>query len=434
MHLKPNCFYSAAKGLSRPVTAGILFAVLLFIAVYSQAQAGDLYRWVQYVPGGIEARAVTDAPSCPAATIDGAAAVMAERSAPGPNYPVRGCALPIPKGAKLVTLDRKPMPMPKAQFDRILLIGDTGCRLKGATVQDCNDIAQWPFRVGADISASLKPDLVLHVGDMHYRESDCPANRLGCAGTPFGDTWDVWKEDFFKPAEALLAAAPWVMDRGNHEVCERGGKGWARTLDPYPFDSSEGVDGCLGAAKPYTVDIGGVTIIVMDVSTAVDKLNEEQAAWYKPQFAMAAAISGPVWLTFHRPIWALASQKEGAFPGDNQTLAAAARGSLSPNVQALISGHIHAFGVMSYVEDLPLQIVSGHGGDDLDAYAPEVMKGLKINGVTVKDGVGRTGIFGFSMLERAPNDASGLNWYLTGYDTQGRVIARCEIKGRNVTC
>ena len=48
-----------------------------------------------------------------------------------------------------------------------------------------------------------------------------------------GDTWDVWKEDFFKPGDALLAAAPWIMDRGNHEECERGGKGWARVLDPY---------------------------------------------------------------------------------------------------------------------------------------------------------------------------------------------------------
>ncbi len=411
-----------------------VFGALLLVFGASGAHARDLYRWVQFVPGGIEARAVTDAPACPPAMIDGAAATMIERSAPGENYPVRACALAIPKGATLVTIDRKPMPLPKARPDRILLIGDTGCRLKGDQVQDCNDIGQWPFRTGADISAELKPDLVLHVGDMHYRESDCPAERLGCAGTPFGDSWDVWKEDFFKPGETLLAAAPWIMDRGNHEECERGGKGWARALDPYPFDASAGASGCLGPAKPYTVAIGGVTIVVMDVSTAAEKVSEKQVAWFKPQFEMAAKIEGPVWLTFHRPIWALDSQKKGEPAGDNRTLAAAARNSLPSNVQALISGHHHTFELMTYVEDLPLQIVSGHGGDDLSISAPTIVKGLEINGVTVKDGLGRPGIFGFSMLERVPGDDTGLNWVLTGYDIHGKSIARCEIKGRDAAC
>ena len=429
MQFKNNGIRTVAK----KIAPGVITATLL-ITAQSGAQASDLYRWVQYVPGGIEARAVTDGPSCPTAMIDGVAAAMTERSAPGENYPVRACALPVPKGAKLVTLDRKPMPLPKERPDRILIIGDTGCRLKGDQVQDCNDITQWPFRTGADISASFKPDLVLHVGDMHYRESDCPAGRQGCAGTPFGDTWDVWKEDFFKPGDALLAAAPWIMDRGNHEECERGGKGWARVLDPYPFDPSTGVVGCLGPAKPYTVNIGGVTIVVMDVSTAAEKVNEKQVAWFKPQFEMASTISGPVWLTFHRPIWAVDSEKKGEPAGDNSTLAAAARNSIPSNVQALISGHHHTFEVMSYVEDLPLQIVSGHGGDDLSAHAPTVVKGLKINGVTVKDGLGRPGVFGFSMLERVADDATGLNWILTGYDIHGQALARCDIKGRETTC
>jgi hypothetical protein len=421
----------------RRFVTGLLPGVLagaLCVAACGAAEARDLYRWVQFVPGGIEARAVTDGPTCPAAMIDGVAAVMTERSAPGENYPVRGCALPIPAGAKLVTVDRKPMPLPKAHPDRILLIGDTGCRLKGDQVQDCNDIGQWPFRTGADISAGLKPDLVIHVGDMHYRESDCPVARLGCAGTPFGDSWDVWKEDFFKPGDSLLAAAPWIMDRGNHEECERGGKGWARLLDPYPFDATTGVVGCLGPAKPFTVDIGGVTIVVMDVSTASEKVNEKQVAWYKPQFEMAKTIPGPVWLTFHRPIWAVDSQKAGDAAGDNPTLAAAARNSIPSNVQAMISGHHHTFELMTYVDDLPMQIVSGHGGDDLSIHAPTVVKGLEINGVKVKDGVGRPGVFGFSTLERAHDDATGLKWILTGYDIQGKSIARCELNGRDAAC
>ena len=412
-----------------------LVSASIFLALFQgEAGAADQFRWVEYVPGGLEARAVTEEAACPAATIDGAAATMTERSAPGDRYPVRACSLPLPAGATQVTVAGIPMPLPKAHPNRIVVIGDTGCRLKGDQVQACNDMSEWPFRLGADMGADFKPDLVLHVGDMHYRESACPVGNKGCAGTPFGDSWDVWKVDFFKPGESLLAAAPWIMVRGNHEECERGGKGWARTVDPFPFDPATGLAGCLGPAKPYTVDIGGVTVVVMDVSTSSEKVNDKQVEWYKPQFELAKSIPGPVWFAFHRPIWALDSVKHNEPAGDNRTLAAAARDSLAPNVQALLSGHHHTFELMTYEQDLPLQIVSGHGGDDLSPHAPTVVKGLQINGVTVKDGLGRPGVFGFSTMERSPDDTSGLNWVLTGYDTHGRVIARCEIKGRNAAC
>jgi hypothetical protein len=128
------------------------------------------------------------------------------------------------------------------------------------------------------------------------------------------------------------------------------------------------------------------------------------------------------------------SEKKGDPAGDNRTLAAAARNTLSANVQALISGHHHTFELMTYKEDLPLQIVSGHGGDDLSESAPKIVKGLEINGVSVKDGVGRPGVFGFSMMERVPGDETGLNWTLTGYDVRGAVIARCDIRGRDASC
>ena len=410
-----------------------LAALMACIAIQG-ADASDLFKWVQYVPGGLEARAVTDAASCPAATIDGAAASMNERSTPGENFPVRGCVLQIPSTAKLLTIAGVPMPLPKAKPNKILLIGDTGCRLKGKQVQSCNDMSEWPFRLGADMSTQFKPDLVLHVGDMHYRESACPIGNLGCAGTPFGDSWEVWKADFFAPGDSLLAAAPWIMVRGNHEECERGGKGWARLLDSYAFDSSSGAAGCLGPQKPYTVDIGGVTVFVMDVSTASEKVNATQVEWYRPQFEAASSIPGPVWLTFHRPIWAADSLKKGVFTGDNKTLAVAARHSIGPNVQMMLSGHHHTFEIMSYVQDLPVQVVSGHGGDDLSPIAPTTVKGIKMEDVEVKDGIGRPKVFGFSMMERNEADPSGKSWKLTGYDTHGQVIGACAIEGRNLRC
>ena len=55
---------------------------------------------------------------------------------------------------------------------------------------------------------SWKPDLVIHVGDYHYRENACPKDIAGCRDSPWGYGWDAWDADFFVPARPLLAAAP----------------------------------------------------------------------------------------------------------------------------------------------------------------------------------------------------------------------------------
>ena len=412
-----------------------LITALAATLASSSTEARDVYRWVQYGPNGLEARAVTDAPSCPTVTIDGHAATMRQRSAPGEHYPVRGCATPIPATAKLVTMNGIPLPLPKPRAERILIMGDTGCRLKGADrAQACHDMREWPFRLGAAMSADFKPDLVIHVGDMHYRETPCPENNLGCAGSPYGDTWQVWKEDFFDPGQSLLSAAPWVMVRGNHEECGRGGIGWARTLDPYPYDQKRGRDGCLGPQQPYKVDLGGLTLLVMDVSTADEpRVNEQQVAFFRPQFESAKHIQGPVWFAFHRPIWAIEYFVKGQPAGDNKTLAAAARGALTPNVQAILSGHHHVFEVLKYKNDLPLQIISGHGGNELSLDVPAPI-GQVVNDETIVAGLARPGIFGFAMIEREKGDTSATKWMLTGYDRRGQPIGTCKLDGRNLTC
>ena len=38
---------------------------------------------------------------------------------------------------------------------------------------------------------------------------------------------DPRRAEFFDPARPLIARAPWVFARGNHEDCQRGGYGWA---------------------------------------------------------------------------------------------------------------------------------------------------------------------------------------------------------------
>lgn len=402
--------------------------LLFFRLTILPAQAAADFRWVQHTPAGLEARAITHGAACPPAAVNGKAAIMRVRAKPGVDYPVLVCALPLPAGTAAASIDGAALPLPKPEPTRILLIGDTGCRLLGRQAQPCYDEEAWPFPPGSKIAAQIKPDLVVHVGDYHYRESACPAGDSICAGSPHGDTWDVWREDFFAPAQPLLAAAPWVFVRGNHEECDRGGKGWSRALDPYAFAAASG---CLRPGQPFSVSLGGVSLYVMDVATANEgTASKAQAARFARQFAGAARLGPkPVWIAMHRPIWAAAGAIFGYVEGDNKTLALAARHSLPANVQAILSGHIHAFAAMDYAEDLPLQIISGHGGDTLHPFAPASFAGLKINGVTVKSGIGAPGMFGFAMLEKK---AEG--WMLTNYDFSGKAQASCKIHGRALVC
>ena len=410
--------------MSPPHAPTTLAALLLTLTPAS----AETFAWTQYVPAGLEARAVTDLPVCPAATIDGRTATMSVRAAPGDAYPVTACALAIPRTARAVTVNGAPVGLPARNPKRIAVIGDTGCRLKGAYTQGCNDPAQWPFaRIAAEV-AKHKPYLIIHLGDYHYRETPCPTNGDACANSPYGDTWPAWRADFFAPAAPLLPVAPWVVIRGNHEDCERAGKGWSRTLEPAAFDTTTG---CNGGSAPYAVKLPRVTLAVLDVVLASEEvLNPTQAETFKSQYSSLDKIArGPVWLLQHRPIWGAGGTVAGLPYGNNKTLAAAARDSMPKRVQAMFTGHHHLFQVLNYREDLPAQITIGHGGDYLNACRSSDPAGMVINGVTVDSGLNEVGQFGYAMIQQANR-----SWVITNYDADGRPRHHCGLKNRKVSC
>ena len=401
---------------------------LMAILFASSAASGEIYHWVQYGLSGLEVRVITEEAACPPAHVDDAPRNMSVRAEPAAHYPIRICTLLIPAEARSVTISDIPVALPIADPRRIVLIGDTGCRLKGDYVQACNDPQQWPFRLIAEVVAHTKPDLVIHVGDYHYRETPCPAGNAGCAGSPFGDNWSVWRADFFAPADTLLKQAPWVFVRGNHEECERGGQGWSRALDPFPFDAEKG---CNGGASPFAVRLPGVTLAVVDVATArEEKVDEAQAQAYREQYRSLAGLSvGPMWILQHRPIWSPGGRVAGKLVGDNKTLAAAATGVIPENAALILSGHHHLFQVLTYQAHLPIQIVAGNGGDYLNQGDLGDPASWIINGVAVKGGLSSVGIFGFSMLERQDD-----GWQLTSYDKLGRALNSCLLQGPVTTC
>jgi len=410
---------AARETLLRAMTAGSLFWS-------GAARAGDAYAWVQYVAAGIEARAVTEQAECPKVAIDGRAAQMTLRAGPSEAFPVRVCAIAIPGGAREAAIADRPLRLPAARADRLLLIGDTGCRLRALALQHCNEISDWPFRLVADEAAETQPHVVLHLGDLIYREQACPASDKGCAGSPHGDNWETWKADFFDPARALLEAAPFVFARGNHEDCNRNHEGWRRFVSAFPYEAGSA---CNPQEPPFRLDLGGVTLAVLDVTRAEDRaVDPALAPFFKQQFAALADIKGPLWIAMHKPIYGSIRVKDGVSVGDNKTLVEAARGVLAPNIEAVLSGHLHLFEALSFKQDLPAQIVAGSGGDMLDTM-PQSLLGLKVGDATVETGRGVAGAYGFALMERGEKE-----WRLTEYDLHDTALVRCSLRGRKLAC
>ncbi|MDB5735677.1 MAG: hypothetical protein JWP16_835 [Alphaproteobacteria bacterium] len=388
----------------------------LFLAT-ATAQA-DI-AWVQPTTTGYEARLVTEATACPALHTASGDTVMTARAAPSDKF-LRICSAPLPAGTQNASVGGMPLPTPVAAPQRILVLGDTGCRIKGATLQACNDPAKWPFPQLAAAAAKLKPDLIIHVGDYLYRESPCPAGDSGCAGSPWGDNWTTWQADFFSPAAPLLAAAPVVITRGNHEDCTRAGPGWLRLLGPSAFDPAAP---CAPHLPLYSIDLGGMRLAVMDDATAPEtEVNPADLPAYTSEIAGLAAIARPVWFLHHRPIWAAVAGPLNIPIGGNKTLMAAAGDTLIPaTVELQLSGHIHTFESINYNKGVPPQIVGGNGGDNLDV-TPQNLRGTVFQGnshVAVTDGLS-VGGFGFLLMTRVRT-----GWSIQLYDSDGKPTRQC---------
>ena len=388
--------------------------------------------WVQLTGAGQEARAIVTAGACPTLTVDGRPQPMSVRAAPGADFPVTSCQAPIPAGARTAELAGRPLPLISAPPRRILIFGDTGCRIRGEQIQDCNNAAAWPFPLVAKLAAAHRPDLVIHVGDYYYRESACPPGRQGCVGSPHGDAWNSWRADFFDPAEPLLKVAPMVFARGNHEVCYRGGQGWTRFLDAGAQGS-----GCADTEAPYRVDIGGLNLYVVDSAESEDRAAPppDVARIARQLDALAPDLAkSPGWIVTHRPVWAVTpfARLGSLGPAEislDKTLQAAVRGRDLSAVSMIVSGHVHHFAAYDFGGARPSQLVVGTGGDAAEeSDLTRVRAGpRRIDGMTAQRLTFQR--FGFLMLER---EASA--WTGTFRDMNDQVVATCRLEGRDLKC
>ena len=417
------------------------------------------------------ARAITTAPSCPAITIDGRTAPMAVRApfAPipprgkghsatvhpdAPSSPVLSCETAIPAGSTHVDVAGQPLPLPKTDVTRIVVIGDTGCRLKGKEFQDCNDPDAYPFARVAASAAAWKPDLVVHVGDYHYREDPCPADRPGCAGSPYGYGWDAWNADFFAPGRALFAAAPWVLARGNHETCARGGQGWWRFLDPHAYAPAANcddpaTDGRADTTDPYAVPLGGdAQLIVFDTADTNWKgfapgdarIQRYADTWRKiDQLARQRRHNIAV---DHHPLYAFGATRDAKtdavtlFGGDaglTQAFGALDPRLLPSSIDVLLSGHVHLWEQTSFATDHPTQFVAGFAGtaEDIVPLPSTAPAGqAPAPGAVLEALSSWIDGFGFMTMERTGPDT----WRVVVHDRDGRERNTCTVTGRHSRC
>lgn len=440
----------------------------LLLTVDASAQAGAparpvLFAWTELVgdahaapdpepTGHAVVRAITSQKTCPRATVDGKPLPMTVREAASAAFPVTTCQASLPAGSHAILVVGYSLAVKPARLQRIIVIGDTGCRLKGPLTQDCNDVRRWPFPLVAAHAAARHPDLVIHAGDYYYRESPCPEGNKGCAGSPHGDGWQSWDADLFTPAGPLLTAAPWIFVRGNHEQCGRGADGWFRFLDaaPLPQRCDDSI-----TAPPFTVRIDGLTLNVMDSADTDDTTAPQNLVdLFNRQFEQlgAATETGHGWILTHRPIWGVdpkivgkprpgqeaASESEAMnpkLPGFNavdypvnrtEQVSADARKLAGTNM--ILAGHVHLFTALSFGPQRPAQLIVGNGGDNPNvAVAGPSTRTETIDGLPAH--VFQLERYGYFMLDRTKD-----GWIGTAFSIDDQILGTCNLIGRDIHC
>jgi len=334
----------------------------------------DVAGWGQLIARAV----VDDGGACPKATLVSPTSdarterAMTERwfRTDGP-FPVKICEVSYAGNLTATIGDAILKPRP-AEANKIIVIGDTGCRIAKWGMQDCNDPDEWPFQKIAAKAAAHNPDLIIHVGDYQYREACLAADAGKCAGLALGDVWPAWRKDFFEPAGKLLAAAPWVMLRGNHEDMARAGAGWLRLFAPFPSEVPLPDD-----VRPYLLRFGGLTLAVLDVA------NEGEAAaalvrgelygrWMR---RLARRLpSDPArqnWLFLHKPLWAsygCANCSQAPDPDDTINSVRERLRNGPARFDLVVAGDTHMFQFFVPHEDkLPPQLIAGMSGTLLEA-------------------------------------------------------------------
>jgi predicted phosphodiesterase len=380
--------------------------------------------WTELVGPGAKAsiRAIVPANGpCPLVTADDNPRPMQPRTfpdeKPNPTSLVQICEYVAPAETVSVTLEGKALPLPRTNPQRIVVFGDTGCRIKK---QDCaND---WDYPDIAKSAAEAHPDLVVHLGDYVYRRG-CDATQTDCRQWSITTGWEAWEKDFFQPSQPLFDAAPWIMVRGNHETCDRNGDGWFRFLD-----HSSPATYCNSISLPFAIDLGGLGFAILDsAESAQEDESPHLSTVQKDDFAttlddfyskVKRALPSETWILTHEPFYAV--NHSGTLVS-NKTLQRRIEAQLTQNIKLIASGHVHMFEAINFGDStLPPQLILGMGGTKTES-KPTLPIDVQ-NAVIIPH-------TGYMVWDR-----DGQNWNGQLHEKGAKPIANCQLIDRQLTC
>lgn len=395
------------------------------------------------------ARAIVEPgdPPCPALRGKSRTITMRLRGNPF-GFPVNVCEARIPFERRFrLSWTNQPLPIVRRDPAQLLVLGDTGCR-----AADCDaGVPAAPFdAIAANAAAQTPaPELIIHLGDYNYRGTGCVAydacctyNPINCGFPDCGDNWVNWREDFFTPAAPLLAAAPWVMTRGNHELCSRGGNGYFRYLDPHQVPPRCAANPVITPdyTDPYLLQLGQtLRLLVFDSANACGQPGlRDQVTPYRRQFERLAdladdSVAAQTWLVSHKPLWGILRVLNAPPVILDYTLRTASGNRLPPQINLILAGHQHLFQSLTMsTPGAPNTLIVGSGGAELDN--PAWLPSRLANVATDADGptIGVANIehdHGYLLIE--PN---GPNWTATFYDRYDQPLIHCDSTARPSMC
>ncbi len=510
------------------VLASALALVLANGAVQAQRTASPFFAFVLFGEGTDGkpvpmVRSVAErATACPSlrSSHGGASVTMTPRRRPvggqfddvlvcEARYPV-GEAASVFQGDRRIDLPVVSLGTPR----RVVLVGDSGCR--GDTKdkpQPCTGdgfAKVWPFGTLSDEEVGNRPDLIIHVGDYNYRgtprgmvvparvsgygrdmpvsfydtgdldDEDEPDLPIGAAywsqnmeGSPIPDKWAYWRDDFFLPAARLLPVAPWLLSRGNHELCSRAGPGWFYLLDANspllgpgakqqecpPQTPSRTGNSAPGPSRRHFLLPGRpfrrsptrrfASSSASSTSSRSISANAADAVLfnldlylgqYREVARLLAEDRTPTWLVTHRPIWGVVKRdKGGPIPSTpygfvNETQREAVHrvfpNGIPSHVKVVIVGHMHRFQAIGFDSRQPPHLAVGTGGMELSHVQPvpspdHPKRPIRVPGLDRSDAY-VVGLRDFATMVVNPVDDG--TWTSALYGTEGEVLAVCDLR------
>ena len=300
----------------------------------------------------------------------------------------------------------------------ILIMGDTGCRIKeskkGSDYQDCNNPASWPFQKIVDQSIKENPDLIIHLGDYHYREKCSLGKPCQKMSPVIGYGWLPWELDFFKPMQKLLEKTPIVIARGNHEDCNRAYEGYKKLLANSPWDKD-----CLDYETAQLLTFSNFAIINFDSSAISENpFENDEKIWIKRFDELNEKITQlkiqNVWIITHKPFYGIIPFKTSFLPGNISLRAAFEKSPLKNKVSMIFSGHIHTSMVVKS-KTANTQIVLGNSGTQLDTIKGDISQSI-VSLFSYESAKLTSNGFGYAVLKKTDDHL----WIISFKDAEGK--------------